>query len=153
MDSSSTASSRSNVPTKREPPGTPGRLSTFARCPISIPSTRGSRCSITSRRSRSHQGRTALLQLEAAEDEPGFGLVGIYKDGPRFRARAVDLTGRERPEWAERVAARPLRTRRLSPELLVREPGWPATVRRLAERLEALEPYASPVIVAAVVVG
>ena len=98
-------------------------------------------------------GRTALLQLDAAEEEPGFGLVGVYKDGPRFRARAVDLTGRERPEWAARVAARPLRTRRLSPEFLVRQPGWPETVRRLAGRLEALEPYASPVIVAAVVVG
>jgi ATP-dependent helicase HepA len=100
------------------------------------------------------RGRTALLQLDAAEEEePGFGLVGLYKDGPRFRARAVDLSGRERPEWAARVAARPLRTRRLSPELLVREAGWPETVRRLAERLEMLEPYASPVLVAAVVVG
>ncbi|HEX5043352.1 MAG TPA: helicase-related protein [Candidatus Polarisedimenticolaceae bacterium] len=98
-------------------------------------------------------GRTALLQLDAADEESGFGLVALYKDGPRFRARAVDLAGRERPEWAARVAARPLRTRRLSPDLLVREPGWPETVRRLAERLEALEPYASPVMVAAVVVG
>jgi ATP-dependent helicase HepA len=98
-------------------------------------------------------GRTALLQLEAGGEEQGFGLVGVYKDGPRFRTRAVDLSGRERPEWAARVAVRPLRTRRLSPELLVREPDWPDTVRRLAQRLEALEPYASPVMLAAVVVS
>ena len=41
----------------------------------------------------------------------------------------------------------------LTDELLTREPDWPDTVRRLAERLEAMEPYTSPVILAAVVVG
>jgi len=52
-----------------------------------------------------------------------------------------------------RTAFTPLRTRRLAPELLVREPGWPETVRRLAQRLEALEPYTPPVLIAAVVIS
>jgi ATP-dependent helicase HepA len=98
------------------------------------------------------RGRVALLHLDAGSGEPGFGLAGVYKDGPRFRVRAVDLGGRERPEWAERLATRPLRTRRLAAEAVTSQPGWAETVRRLAARLDALEPYTPPSLLAAMLV-
>jgi hypothetical protein len=66
-----------------------------------------------------------------------------------FEAVVVDAGGRLRPDWAAALRRRPLRTRRPPPGLL-REPGWAAAVRRMAE---GLDPARRPVALAAVVVG
>jgi ATP-dependent helicase HepA len=93
-------------------------------------------------------GRVAVLRV-AIGAEKGLGLLALYKDGPVFEAVAVDASGRPRPDWAATLRRRPVRTRRLPPGLL-REPGWAAAVRRMAE---GLDPARRPVALAAVVVG
>jgi len=69
-------------------------------------------------------------------DDDGFGLLAIYKQGPDFSAVAVDMEGRERPDWAELLTRRPLKSRRIKPESWTDQPGWPATIRRLAGHLD-----------------
>ena len=86
---------------------------------------------------------TMRVQLES------MALLALYKDGPVFEAVAIDASGCPRPDWAETLARRPLRTRRL-PAGMVREPAWEPAVRRLAA---ALEPARRPVALVAVVVG
>ncbi len=81
--------------------------------------------------------------------EKGVGLLALYKDGPAFEAVALDAAGRPRSDWAEALARRPLRTRRV-PAGLLREPGWETAIRRLAA---GLDPGRRPVALAAVVVG
>ncbi len=93
-------------------------------------------------------GRVAVLRV-AIGAETGRGLLALYKDGPAFEVVAVDETGRPRPEWATALRKRPLRTRRVAPESL-REPSWPAAIRRMAA---ALHPTRRPVALAALVVG
>jgi ATP-dependent helicase HepA len=93
-------------------------------------------------------GRVAVLRV-ALGAEKGLALLALYKDGPVFEAVAVDAGGRPRPDWASRLRRRPMRTRRLAPGLL-REPGWPAAIRRMAA---ALDPARRPVALAAVVVS
>jgi hypothetical protein len=93
----------------------------------------------------SPRGRVALLEV-ATRGEPGFGLLALYKDGPSFTAAAVDSAGRERPDWAERLVRRPLRTRRVSPDEWTTRKGWQELVRRLAP---ALSKRGRPVAVAA----
>jgi ATP-dependent helicase HepA len=93
-------------------------------------------------------GRVGVLHV-AIGAEKGLGLLALYKDGPAFEAVALDAAGRPRPDWAAALRRRPLRTRRVPPELL-REPGWPAAIRRIAA---ALDPARRPVALAAVVVG
>jgi len=93
----------------------------------------------------SPRGRVALLEL-ATRGETGFGLLAFYKAGPSFTAVAVDSAGRERPEWAERLVRRPLRTRRVNAAEWTTKKGWQALVRRLAP---ALEKRGRPVAVAA----
>ena len=93
-------------------------------------------------------GRVAVLRV-ALGGEKGLGLLAFYKDGPVFEAVAVGADGRPRPDWANALRARPLRTRRVPAET-ARRPGWDAAVRRLAE---ALDPARRPVALAALVVG
>ncbi|MDA1095163.1 MAG: helicase-related protein [Acidobacteria bacterium] len=78
----------------------------------------------------SGDGRVALLHVRG--DVDGFGLLAIYKQGPAFTAVAVDMEGKARPEWAELLTRRPLKSRRIRTETWTGQPGWPATIRRLA---------------------
>jgi len=93
-------------------------------------------------------GRVAVLRVGIG-DEKGLGLLALYKDGPEFEAVALDAAGLTRPDWAAALRRRPLRTRRV-PAGLLREPGWPAAIRRIAA---ALDPARRPVALAAVLVG
>jgi ATP-dependent helicase HepA len=93
-------------------------------------------------------GRVAVLRV-AIGAEKGLGVLAFYKDGPTFEAAALDTAGRPRPDWAAALRRRPLRTRRVPPGLL-REPGWPAAIRRMAA---ALDPARRPVALAAVLLG
>jgi ATP-dependent helicase HepA len=93
-------------------------------------------------------GRVCLLRVGLGTQK-GLALLALYKDGPTFEAVVVDAAGRRRPDWAEALARRPLRTRRPPPGL-VNQPGWPPAIRRMAE---ALDPHRRPVALAAVVVG
>jgi ATP-dependent helicase HepA len=93
-------------------------------------------------------GRVAVVGVAIGE-EKGLGLLALYKDGPEFEVVAFDAAPRPRPDWAATLRRRPLRTRRVPPGLL-REPGWPAAVRRIAA---ALDPARRPVALAALLVG
>jgi ATP-dependent helicase HepA len=93
-------------------------------------------------------GRVAVLRV-AIGAERGLGLLALYKDGPVFEAVVLDDAGRPRPDWAAALRRRPLRTRRVSPDL-AHEAGLPAAIRRMAA---ALDPARRPVALAAVVVG
>jgi ATP-dependent helicase HepA len=93
-------------------------------------------------------GRVAVLGIAIGTDE-GLGLLALYKDGPSFETVAVDEAGRLRPTWAAALRRRPMRTRRVAAESL-RDPGWPAAIRRMAA---ALDPARRPVALAALVVG
>jgi len=97
----------------------------------------------------SPRGRVALLHVEAVK-ETGFGLLALYKDGPNFEAVAVDLEGSPRPDWAEMLTRRPLRTRRVKPEAWTDQPGWGATIARLASLIDH---PGRPVAVAAILIG
>ncbi len=83
----------------------------------------------------SPDGRVALLHLGGEKE--GFGLLALYQqeDGS-FSAVAMDLEGRERPDWAALLTRRPLRSRRVSAETWTRQPGWATFVRRLGRDLE-----------------
>lgn len=94
-------------------------------------------------------GRVGLLHVGASGEE-GFGLLALYKTGPRFEAVAVDARGRERPEWAALLSRRPLRSRRVRAEAWTTQPGWPQLVRALAQRLEE---RGQPVALAAIRFG
>jgi len=96
----------------------------------------------------SRLGRVAVLRVAIGGDT-GRGLLALYKDGPSFEAVAVDEAGRLRPEWATVLRQRPLRTRRVAASSL-RDPGWSAAIRRMAE---ALDPGRRPVAMAALVLG
>jgi ATP-dependent helicase HepA len=79
-------------------------------------------------------GRVALLHVRGGGEE-GLGILSIYRDGPHFEAVAVDLHGNERPDWAEILTRRPVRSRRVKPEAWTRQPGWPTLIRNLAKRI------------------
>ena len=83
----------------------------------------------------SPDGRVALLHVKH-EGEDAFGLLALYKTGPLFEAVAVDAHGRERPDWAELLTRRPLKSRRVSPESWASQPGWPQLIRNLAPHIE-----------------
>ena len=82
----------------------------------------------------SGDGRVALIQIRG--DDDGFGLLAIYEQSPGFSAVAIDMEGRERPDWAELLTRRPLKSRRIKRESWTGQPGWPATIRRLAGYLD-----------------
>jgi ATP-dependent helicase HepA len=97
------------------------------------------------------RGRVTLLHATVkGMGQDAFGLLAIYKDGPRFDAVAVDLEGNERPEWVEILTRRPLRSKRVNAETWTRQPGWPDLVRSLATRVA---PRGRPVAVAAFRIG
>jgi ATP-dependent helicase HepA len=96
----------------------------------------------------SPRGRASVLRV-AMGQEKGLALLALYRDGPAFEAVALDAGGRPRPDWAEALTRRPLRTRRV-PAGLVHEPGWGPAVRRMAA---GLDPARRPVALAVVVVG
>ncbi|HEY7410492.1 MAG TPA: helicase-related protein [Vicinamibacteria bacterium] len=90
-------------------------------------------------------GRAAVLSLH--ERAPAvLGLAAVYAVADGALVLAVDEEGRPRDDWAERVLAAPLVTRRADADAWTARPDWPARVRRLAERLD---PARSPVAVAA----
>jgi ATP-dependent helicase HepA len=93
----------------------------------------------------SGDGRAGLLHVSGRGEE-GFGLLALYKEGPRFEAVAIDANGRERPEWARALTTRPLRSRRVRPEHWTSQPGWPDLIRSLGRRLP---PRGHPILVAA----
>jgi ATP-dependent helicase HepA len=80
------------------------------------------------------RGRVALLHINGAPE--GFGVLGLYKDGPTFSAIAIDRDGQERPEWTTLLTRRPLRSRRVTPENWTRQPGWTTLIQRLGQPLE-----------------
>jgi ATP-dependent helicase HepA len=96
----------------------------------------------------SASGRVTALRV-AIGAEKGLGLLALYKDGPVFEAVAVDPNGTLRPDWARALRRRPLRTRRVPPQLVC-QPGWEEAIRRLAS---SLDPMRQPVAVAALMVG
>ncbi|MDH3283217.1 MAG: SNF2-related protein [Acidobacteriota bacterium] len=98
----------------------------------------------------SPSGRVALLHVSAEKDEKGLGLAAIYADGPRFDVVCVDMDGRPRPGWAERLRERPLRSKRVRAAEWTSQPGWEKAIRRLASHLVHEDP---PVAVALIRVG
>lgn len=82
----------------------------------------------------SGDGRVALLHVRG--DVDAFGLLALYKQGPAFDAVAIDMEGKNRPELAELLTRRPLKSRRIKTENWIGQAGWPATIRRLAGFLD-----------------
>jgi ATP-dependent helicase HepA len=86
-------------------------------------------------------GRVVLLHARAPGQGPGgFGLLGLYRDGPGFLAVAVDSEGKPRPEWAAALTRRPIKSRRVPAESWTGQPGWPQLVRDLSAKLEGPGP-------------
>jgi ATP-dependent helicase HepA len=98
----------------------------------------------------SQVGRVGLLHLSGDSGEEGFGLLAIYKDGPTIDAVAIDAGGRSRPDWAQRLIQRPVKSRRIRREAWVAQPGWPKLIRALAQNLD---PTRRPVVLAAFRIG
>ena len=73
----------------------------------------------------SPRGRVTLLHISGDEDENGFGLLALYKNGPLFEAVAIDIEGNERPEWAERLSQRPLKSRRVNKKSTLHDRPFP----------------------------
>ncbi|MDH3626972.1 MAG: SNF2-related protein [Acidobacteriota bacterium] len=91
-------------------------------------------------------GRVAVLDVADDEGTEGIGLAALYRTDDGFRAEAVDLGGKSRPEWASLLTRRPFRSRRIPRSSLTGQPGWPTLVRTLAPLLEA---HGNPIAVAA----
>ena len=94
-------------------------------------------------------GRTAILHVEAG-GESGFGLFALYRTESGFESACVDIAGVPRPDWAELLTERPLRSRRVKTETLIAQPGWAEGIRMMAEKLPRRD---RPAAVAAVIVG
>jgi ATP-dependent helicase HepA len=90
-------------------------------------------------------GRVALLS--AAGPRGGFGLLGVYRDGPGWRAVAVDGKGRERPDWATLFSQRGTPLRRVRADEWLSRPAWPRLIRSLGA---ALERHGRPLALAAI---
>jgi ATP-dependent helicase HepA len=90
------------------------------------------------------RGRVALLQVPGEEEV--FGLLALYRRGEELAAVAVDRAGRQRPDLAERLTAPGLATEVVETARWTGQPGWAATVHRLAA---ALPPGEVPQAVAA----
>ncbi len=86
------------------------------------------------------RGRVALLQISG--DEEAFGLLAIYKEGPDWRAVAVDSQGRLRPELADHLTTETLRPEPIDVRKWTSQASWGKAVRRMAEKLPAGEPMA-----------
>ncbi len=83
----------------------------------------------------SQDGRVGLLHVSAA-GQPGLGLVALYRRGTALEALAFDAHGRERPDWAALLLARPLKSRRIRAEVWTLKPGWAELARGLARPFE-----------------
>lgn len=81
------------------------------------------------------RGRTALLQMEIGR-EVGLALAAFYKHPGGFEVVVVDHRGRLRPDWADLLRRRPLRTKHVDVEAWTSQPNWNETITRLAPRLE-----------------
>jgi ATP-dependent helicase HepA len=94
-------------------------------------------------------GRTAILLVDV-HGEAGLGLLALYRTETGFEAVCVDAHGRVRPDWADLLTARPLRSRRVKSEALTGQPGWEEGIVRMAAMLPRKD---RPAAVAAVIVG
>lgn len=83
------------------------------------------------------RGRVALLQVPGEEE--AFGLLALYRRGEELAAVAVDRSGRERPDLAERLTAPGLATEVMDAARWTGQPGWTAAIRKLAAALPADE--------------
>jgi ATP-dependent helicase HepA len=93
-------------------------------------------------------GRVAVLGI----DIPGARgpcLMAVYKTGPAFEVVVIDDAGEARPEWTAGLRERPLRTKRVAPDIAL-EDGWSETIHRLST---SLPQGRRPVAVAALVVA
>lgn len=86
------------------------------------------------------RGRTALLQISASGVEPGAGLLALYSVKGDLVAITIDEEGRDRPEWARLLTARPLRSQRVTAETWTSEPDWADRIRALGAMLPRPEP-------------
>ena len=79
-------------------------------------------------------GRVARLEIDGGE-QPGEGLLAVYKEGPLIDFVAIDATGLSRRDWADLFRRRTVRPRRAREDASARE-RWSAIVRRLAPLLD-----------------
>jgi ATP-dependent helicase HepA len=86
------------------------------------------------------RGRVALLQIPGGEET--FGLLALYKDGPDWRAVAVDAKGGLRPDLAERLTAEALETEPIEAKKWTGQASWSKAIRRMAEKLPEGKPQA-----------
>ncbi len=91
------------------------------------------------------KGRVARVELHHP-GQTGTGLVAFYKDGAHVEIVALDVDGRERPDWAAAFRRRPPRVSRMEPDDAAM-PTWPAVVRRLGAKLGSRRPHALAAIV------
>ena len=76
----------------------------------------------------------ALLQI--AGDEETFGLLAIYRDGPRTgEAVAVDAKGQPRPDLAERLPPGRSSTEPIEAKKWTGQASWKKAIRRMADAL------------------
>ena len=78
-------------------------------------------------------------EVKPGSGEKGLGLLALYKKGPTFEAIAIDLQGRQRPEWARLLTRRPLKSRRIKTDQWTAQPGWSELVHKLASHLDDSE--------------
>ncbi len=81
-------------------------------------------------------GRVGLLDVRGEAGQEAFGVLAVYRDAGQVVGVALDPAGRERPEWAARLLARPLRSRRVRAETWTGRAEWPKLVRAVARRLD-----------------
>ena len=79
------------------------------------------------------RGRVAIVQIPA--DEETFGLLAVYRRGAGFQAVAVDQSGEERPELAERLIDPELETEPVDVKQWTSQPSWPRGIKRLKKML------------------
>jgi ATP-dependent helicase HepA len=91
------------------------------------------------------KGRVARLELQHP-DQPGAGLILLYKDGPQFDVVAFDWEGRARPAWAELFRDRPLAAQKMKSDDAA-APDWPAVIARLVPQLGSRRPHAIAAVV------
>jgi ATP-dependent helicase HepA len=81
-----------------------------------------------------NRGRAVFVDVEASFGE-GRGLLGLFKDGPTWSARVVDLAGEKRPEWVEPLLAALPDGREAKPSEWGLGPSAGDALRALGDRL------------------
>lgn len=79
------------------------------------------------------RGQVALFQI--AGDEEVFVLLAVYRDGPDWRAVAVDGKGTPRPDLAERLIREPIVTEPIEVKKWTSQKSWGKAIRRMVEAL------------------